>query len=139
MLTAPGHAGAAHALSGPEPLTPAGQIATLAEVLGRPLRYEPLSDDEARAQMAADTPAPYIDAFFRFYSDGEFDDAPVLDTVREITGRAPGRLRGVGAPPRRRVRIARRPSAVARRDVEGAQPRGIREQVDLDHSCRRRR
>ena len=25
--------------------------------------------------MAADTPAPYIDAFFRFYSDGEFDDA----------------------------------------------------------------
>jgi uncharacterized protein YbjT (DUF2867 family) len=92
VLTEPGHAGAAHALSGPEPLTPAGQIETLAGVLGRPLRYEPLSDEEARAQMASDTPAPYIDAFFRFYSDGEFDDAPVLDTVRRITGRPPRRF-----------------------------------------------
>jgi hypothetical protein len=36
--------------------------------------------------MAANTPAPFIDAFFRFYSDGEFDDSPVLDSVRQITG-----------------------------------------------------
>ena len=61
-------------------------------MLGRPLRYEPLSDEEARAAMAADTPAPYIDAFFRFYSDGEFDDSPVLDTVAQITGRPPRRF-----------------------------------------------
>jgi hypothetical protein len=39
--------------------------------------------------MTASTPAPYIDAFFRFYSDGEFDDSPVVDTVRQITGRPP--------------------------------------------------
>ena len=79
---------------------------------------------EARAEMAPDTPAPYIDAFFRFYSDGEFDDAPVLDTVRAVTGRAPRPLRAVGAaatparshsaagvsrhPPRRRGRAAAR-------------------------------
>ena len=37
--------------------------------------------------MAANTPAPYIDAFFRFYSDGEFDDSRVVDTVARITGR----------------------------------------------------
>jgi hypothetical protein len=58
-------------------------------VLERPLRYEPWSDEEARAAMAADTPAPYIEAFFRFYSGGEFDDSPVLDTVRRLTGRPP--------------------------------------------------
>jgi uncharacterized protein YbjT (DUF2867 family) len=89
VLTGPGHEGAAYSLSGPEPLTPGDQVATLAAVLGRPLRYEPLSDEQARAEMAPDTPAPYIDAFFRFYTGGEFDDSPVLDTVAEMTGRPP--------------------------------------------------
>jgi uncharacterized protein YbjT (DUF2867 family) len=92
VLTEPGHEGRAHALSGPEPLTPGEQVEQLAAVLERPLRYEPLSDQQARAEMAADTPAPYIDAFFRFYSEGEFDDSPVLDTVDQITGRPPRRF-----------------------------------------------
>jgi hypothetical protein len=39
--------------------------------------------------MAADTPAELIDAFFRFFSAGEFDDSPVVDTVRQVTGRPP--------------------------------------------------
>ena len=42
--------------------------------------------------MAADAPAPSIDAFFRFYSHGEFDDSPVPDTVRQLTGRPPRRF-----------------------------------------------
>ena len=91
-LTEPGHAGAAHTLSGPEALTPGEQVATLAAVLGRPLRYEPQSDEAARAEMAATTPAPYVDAFFRFYSGGEFDDSAVVDTVRRIAGREPRRF-----------------------------------------------
>jgi hypothetical protein len=39
--------------------------------------------------MAGDTPAPFVDAFFRFFTDGEFDDAAVVDTVRAITGCEP--------------------------------------------------
>jgi hypothetical protein len=73
----------------PQPLTPGDQIKTLAAVLERPLRYEPLTDEQARAEMAADTPTPVIDAFFRFFSDGEYDDSAVLDTVQRITGRPP--------------------------------------------------
>jgi uncharacterized protein YbjT (DUF2867 family) len=92
ILTEPAHEGVAHTLSGPVPLTPADQIDTLADVLGRPLRYEPLSDEQARLEMAADTPAPFIDAFFRFYSNGEFDDSTVLDTVQQITGHPPRRF-----------------------------------------------
>jgi len=89
-LTEPGYEGTALPLSGPQAVTPADQVAVLADALGRPLRYEPLADDDARARMAADgTPAPFIDAFFRFFSDGEFDDAPVVDTVRALTGREP--------------------------------------------------
>jgi uncharacterized protein YbjT (DUF2867 family) len=91
-LTEPGHESMSHQLSGPEPLTPGDQVDTLAKVLARPLRYEPLSDEQARRQMAADTPAAYIEAFFRFYSEGEFDDSRVVDTVERITGRRPIRF-----------------------------------------------
>jgi uncharacterized protein YbjT (DUF2867 family) len=89
-LTQPGHKSTAPAISGPEALTPGRQVATLARTLQRPLRYEALSDDDARAQMAADTPADFIDAFFRFFSDGEYDDSAIVDTVQRITGHSPG-------------------------------------------------
>jgi uncharacterized protein YbjT (DUF2867 family) len=89
VLAGSGHEQTALSLSGPEPLTPAQQVATLARVLGRPLRYQALSDEEARAGMIADTPAAVVDAFFRFFSDGEYDDSAVLDTVQRITGRPP--------------------------------------------------
>lgn len=88
-LTEAGHEGTERSLSGPQPLRPGDQVAALAAVLGRPLRYEPLADDDARAAMAGDTPASFVDAFFRFFTDGEYDDAPVVDTVRAITGRRP--------------------------------------------------
>jgi uncharacterized protein YbjT (DUF2867 family) len=89
VLTEPGYEQTAPSLSGPRPLTPGEQVATLAQVLQRPLRYEPLDDDQARAAMEADTPADFIDAFFRFFSHGEFDDAPVVDGVHQITGQRP--------------------------------------------------
>lgn len=89
VLTEPGHVHTAPTLSGPQPLTPGEQVATLARALRRPLRYEPLSDHDARAQMQADTPAPVIDAFFRFFTDGEFDDSLVVDSVQAITGHQP--------------------------------------------------
>jgi uncharacterized protein YbjT (DUF2867 family) len=89
VLTEPGHRHAALTLSGPQPLTPGDQVTTLAAVLGRPLRYEPQTDDEARARMQADTPAAFIDAFFRFFTDGEFDDSAVVGTVHQLTGRQP--------------------------------------------------
>jgi uncharacterized protein YbjT (DUF2867 family) len=89
MLTGSGPDRNAITLSGPQPLTPGDQVATLAAVLDRRLRYEPLSDEDARAELRADTPEPFIDAFFRFYSDGEFDDSLVVDTVQQMTGQPP--------------------------------------------------
>lgn len=88
-LTADGHADGIHVVSGPEPLLPAEQIAILADVLGRDLRCVPLSDDETRAEMTGTVPAEYIDAFFRFYVDGELDESQVEDTVERITGHKP--------------------------------------------------
>jgi uncharacterized protein YbjT (DUF2867 family) len=81
-----GHAGEAHRVTGPRPLRPADEIRVLGEVLGRYLRFEGQGDAEARAEMARTDPPEYVDAFFRYFSAGEYDDSRVLPTVEEITG-----------------------------------------------------
>jgi hypothetical protein len=58
-------------------------------VLGRDLRFEEQSDSEAREEISKSFPANFVDAFFRFFAEGEFDDSQVLPTVLEITGRQP--------------------------------------------------
>jgi uncharacterized protein YbjT (DUF2867 family) len=88
-LTSGAHTGRAYRLSGPESLSPADRVAILAEVLGRELRFEGQSNEEARAEMSATMPAEYVDAFFKFFVDGDLDESAVLPTVQEITGRAP--------------------------------------------------
>jgi uncharacterized protein YbjT (DUF2867 family) len=88
-LTSGAHDGRALRLSGPESVTPADRVAILAQVLGRELRFEAQSNEEARAEMDAAMPAEYVDAFFRFFVDGDLDESAVLPTVQEVTGRAP--------------------------------------------------
>ena len=61
-LTTDGHAGRSYRLSGPQALRPGDRLEILARVLRRPLRFEPLSDEQARAEMTADMPAEYVDA-----------------------------------------------------------------------------
>jgi uncharacterized protein YbjT (DUF2867 family) len=88
-LTAQGHASRVYEVSGPQALTPADQVAILGQALGRDLRFEALTDEEARAEMNATTPAKYVDAFFDFYVGGALDESKVLPTVRAVTGRPP--------------------------------------------------
>lgn len=88
-LTSGASAGRTYRLSGPESLSPADRVAILAEVLGRELRFEGQTNDEARAELSAAMPAEYVDAFFRFFVDGDLDESAVLPTVQEITGEAP--------------------------------------------------
>ncbi|MEV0620603.1 NAD(P)H-binding protein [Nonomuraea sp. NPDC050404] len=82
-----GHQGAVHRLTGPRALLPADRLAVLGAVLGRDLRLEAQSDDEARAEMSRTTPVEYVDAFFDFYVAGSLDDSQVNSTVQEVTGR----------------------------------------------------
>ncbi|MET7621721.1 NAD(P)H-binding protein [Streptomyces sp. NPDC005408] len=87
------HEGRVYALSGPESLLPADRVRILGEVLGRELRFEGQSDEEARAEMSAQMPVRYVDAFFSFYSEGMLDESRVVGTVREVTGREPRTFR----------------------------------------------
>ncbi|MGW4827328.1 NAD(P)H-binding protein [Amycolatopsis japonica] len=88
-LTTPGHEGRAYAITGPGSLRPADRLRVLSELLGRELRLDPLSDAEARVTMSAEMPAKYVDAFFRFFAEGEFDDSEVTGAVQDLTGREP--------------------------------------------------
>ena len=71
----------------PEALRPADRVRVLGAALGRDLRLEALSDEEARAQMTAEmrssTSTP------RLYVDGSLDESQVQPTVREVLGREP--------------------------------------------------
>jgi uncharacterized protein YbjT (DUF2867 family) len=89
-LTTDRHEGHSYRVSGPESLLPAEQVAILANVLDRDLRFEAQSDEEARAEMSAIMPAEYVEAFFSFFVDGTIDESTVLPTVEEVLGRPPG-------------------------------------------------
>jgi uncharacterized protein YbjT (DUF2867 family) len=91
-LTTDRHEGRSYRLSGPESLLPGEQVAILAEVLGRDLRFEAQSNDEARAEMKAAMPEEYVDAFLRFFVDGTLNESEVLPTVEQVTGRPPRRF-----------------------------------------------
>ena len=84
-----GHQERVYEPTGPQSLLPSEQVAILARVLGRDLRFEPQPDDEARREMTATMPAKYVDAFFDFYVAGSLDESEVRPTVQEVTGRAP--------------------------------------------------
>jgi uncharacterized protein YbjT (DUF2867 family) len=84
------HEGRAYRLSGPEALLPEEQVRIVASVLGRVLRFEVQSNEEARAEMSTRMPVEYVQAFFRFFVDGDLDESQVLPTVEQITGRRPG-------------------------------------------------
>jgi uncharacterized protein YbjT (DUF2867 family) len=83
------HAGQAYRVTGPEALSAADRVRILGRVLGRDLRFEAQSDEEARAEMSRTMPAPYVEAFFDFFTGGSYDESTVHPTVRDVTGRPP--------------------------------------------------
>jgi uncharacterized protein YbjT (DUF2867 family) len=89
VLLEMGHEGQAYELTGPSAIT-YGQIAeTLTAVLGRPIRYVPISHEQYRqALLGAGTPSPWADALVdlnRFYAEG--NASGVSPSVRRVTGR----------------------------------------------------
>ena len=86
-LTDPELAGRSLRLTGPAALLPAERLAVLADLLDRDLRLDPEPDDEARRRMTEAMPPPFVDAFFRFFRGGEYDDSRVTTTVPDLLGR----------------------------------------------------
>jgi uncharacterized protein YbjT (DUF2867 family) len=86
-FTTRGHSGRSYRLSGPQAHTPEERVEILSRVLGRKLRFEPQSHEDARTEMSGQMPVEYVDAFFRFFVEGTLDESAVLPAVQELTGR----------------------------------------------------
>lgn len=90
------HAGATYTLTGPEALTLDEVADRAGRALGRRLRYEPETVEEAYASRRAaypDAPEWQLDAWVSTYvaiADGSCE--PVTDDVRRLTGHAPRTL-----------------------------------------------
>ncbi|PCC71914.1 Uncharacterized conserved protein YbjT, contains NAD(P)-binding and DUF2867 domains [Nannocystis exedens] len=87
-LTSEGHAGHEYLITGPEALTPAERVQILGEVLGRPLEFVELSDEEVIAGWrAAGFGDGDIAFFFKMRTAPPAAGYTALPTVEQVTGR----------------------------------------------------
>ncbi|GHF71943.1 nucleotide-diphosphate-sugar epimerase [Streptomyces mashuensis] len=90
-LLDPRCSGRSYALSGPEPLSARDQVSHLGEVLGRPLDYVELTEEEALERWRRHWPEPMARALLLSARRQRYGaKATVTDGVREATGRPPG-------------------------------------------------
>jgi uncharacterized protein YbjT (DUF2867 family) len=90
-LTTQAYIGESLPVTGPEMLSYPEMVAKIGAVIGRPIRFEALSDEEERRQLVArNRPAHMVDALvsvFRATREGRL--AGVTDTVERVLGRKP--------------------------------------------------
>ncbi|HLJ47500.1 MAG TPA: NAD(P)H-binding protein [Bryobacteraceae bacterium] len=86
-----GHGGASYVLTGPESLTQGEQLSTIARVIGRHLRLEDLTADEARRTVMADLgfPAALSNILLDAWAAAIGQPAYITSTFQEITGLPP--------------------------------------------------
>jgi uncharacterized protein YbjT (DUF2867 family) len=84
-LVEPAHEGAEYVLTGPESLSQREQVSTIGEVIGRPLRYDELTPDEARRELGF--PAPVMAMLLDAWAAALGQPAFVTSTVEAITER----------------------------------------------------
>ena len=92
-LTREEHSGKTYTLTGPEALAPLDTVRIISEVIGRPIRYEELMEDEVREKWRALGYAdPMIDFLANWYRDPPANAYTVQPTVEQILGRPPRRF-----------------------------------------------
>ncbi|KOU20005.1 nucleoside-diphosphate sugar epimerase [Streptomyces sp. WM6372] len=94
-LTEDGHAGRAYTLTGPGAISAAEQTAQLAELLGRPLRFEELGPQRARTALAARYPREIAEALLASAERQRAGAKAGVDaTLPGLLGRPAGTFRG---------------------------------------------
>ncbi|MFI6497034.1 DsbA family protein [Nonomuraea typhae] len=81
------HIGAAYTVTGPRAHTQEERVRIIGEVIGRPLRFEEVPEEEARAGFAAWLPPEAVDATFTEMRKTTAEPEAVSTAVEEITGR----------------------------------------------------
>jgi uncharacterized protein YbjT (DUF2867 family) len=81
-----GHAEAEYVLTGPESSTQLEQISTIGRVIGRALRIEEISPDEARRELPPAMPLAIVNMLLNAWAAALGQPAFVTPTVADITG-----------------------------------------------------
>lgn len=87
VLSEEGHGGKDYVLTGSQSLTQFEQVSIIGEVIGRTLRFEEISPEEARRELSAIMPPPVVGMLLNAWAAGIGQPAFVTSTVAEITGR----------------------------------------------------
>ncbi len=82
-----GHASQEYLVTGPESLSQAEQLAIIGEVVGRPLRFEELSPEQAMVELPGGLPPPVMQMLLRAWSGAVGQPALVTQTVEPVTGK----------------------------------------------------
>ena len=94
VLGEDGHAGAEYVVTGPESLTQAEQVHTIGRALGRSLRVEEISPEEARSELLPVLGAPIVvDMLLNAWAAAVGQPAFVTSTFSELTGTRPRTFR----------------------------------------------
>lgn len=81
-----GHDGKDYVLTGPQALTHAEQVGIIGQAIGRSLRLEEISPEEARGELLTFMPLPVIDMLLSAWSAVLGHPAFVTSSVADITG-----------------------------------------------------
>lgn len=81
-----GHTGKAYVLTGPEAITQADQVRAISGALGREIRFEEITPDQARELMGHAMPAPVVEMVLGYLADAVVNPPAVADTVERVTG-----------------------------------------------------
>jgi len=80
------HGGGDHVLTGPESLSQAAQVHAIGDAIGRPLRFDELTPDEFRREIAAAWPPAIADMLLSAWRAALGQPAYVTSAVRDILG-----------------------------------------------------
>jgi uncharacterized protein YbjT (DUF2867 family) len=86
-LSEHGHTGMEYVLTGPQSLTQYEQIATIGSVIGRSLRIEEVSPDEARRLWLTNMPGSVVDKLLDAWAAAIGQPAFVTSTVQKLIGK----------------------------------------------------
>lgn len=91
VLTEPGHDGAVYELTGPDFLSYAAMVQTIADAVGKPLRLVDVPPDDARATLlAAGVPATQAEGLLLYFAAVRAgENSSPTSTVADVLGRPP--------------------------------------------------
>lgn len=81
-----GHSGVEYVLTGPESLSQLQQLSTIGRAIGRSLRIEEISPDEARRELLRIGPLPALNMLLQAWAAAMGQPAHVTSTVADVTG-----------------------------------------------------